>query len=431
MENEKILDNTEMDESQEIKSGGRKFHTNIFTLVLSVIVAVFLWVYVMSVDAPNSKQTFYGVRVAVNNLEKLNSASGLSVVSENENIVIDVVLQGKKSVLGKLTSEDIKAYVDAGTITEAGTHDLEIKYMPFPGGATFVSASSGSVSLVVDSTSSVQVPIEVKFKDCVIPTGYTVGECVLNTSYVKVTGAKSDIDRIKNAVITISAGTLNKSITVMDMVPVLCDVSGNEIAGEYVQYEKEYVDVYVPVYLKKDIKIVVGYQYGLFNEKNTSVLLSPSKVTVYGDAEKVAAIGDSLFVGKINEKTAKNVFYFDITKSMLGEGVSVVTGTSKVIATVTHTGLEVTDFLVEAENFMVNNPHNVSYNIKQDGVVIKLRCPTDKMAYLTKENVEVVLDLSNVGGTGGSFTVPLTVVFKGELKGVAYELTSYTVEITT
>ena len=116
---------------------------------------------------------------------------------------------------------------------------------------------------------------------------------------------------------------------------------------------------------------------------------------------------------------------------MLGEGVSVVTGTSRVIATVAHSGLEVTEFLVEAENFKVNNPHGVSYSVGQDGVVIKLRCPTDKMAYLDNENIEVVLDLSNVGGTGGSFDVVLKIVFKGELKDVAYELSTYSVKITT
>ena len=431
MENEKVLDNIQDEEQPAKKGGGRGFHTNIFTLVLSVLVATFLWVYVMSVDAPNSEQTFYGVKVSVNNIDKLNATSGLSIVSESENIFVDVVLQGKKSVLGKITSEDIKAYVDASALTEAGSYELEIKYMPFPGGATFVKASSTSVSLVADETASVRVPIKVVFKDCVIPTGYSLGESVLNTEYVNVTGAKTDVEKIESAVITISAGTMVKSVTVMDAIPVLCDKSGNEISGEYVNYEKEYVDVYVPVYLKKDVKIEVGYQYGLFNDKNTTVTLSPAKITVYGDAEKVAAIGDSIFVGKINEKSTSNQFFFDITKNMLGEGVSVVTGTSRVIATVAHSALEVTEFLVEAENFKVNNPHGVSYSVGQDGVVIKLRCPTDKMAYLDNENIEVVLDLSNVGGTGGSFDVVLKIVFKGELKDVAYELSTYSVKITT
>ena len=71
MENEKVLDNIQDEEQPAKKGGGRGFHTNIFTLVLSVLVATFLWVYVMSVDAPNSEQTFYGVKVSVNNIDKL------------------------------------------------------------------------------------------------------------------------------------------------------------------------------------------------------------------------------------------------------------------------------------------------------------------------------------------------------------------------
>ncbi len=429
MENENLIENTENTVIAEKKPPAKKFHTNVFTFVLSLVVAVFLWVYVMSVDAPNSEQTFYGVKVSVNNIERLNQESGLSVVSENENIYIDVVLQGKKSVLGKLSPDDIKAYVDVSAITEAGTHSLEIKYMPFPGGATFVSASSGTVSMVADITTTVNIPISVKFENSIIPVGYSVGDIVLNTEHVTVTGARTDVEKIAEAVIILNTGTLTRSVTVKDVLPVLCDKSGDEVRSEYVSYNREYVDVYVPIYLEKEIKIKVGYQHGYFNEKNTSVILSPSKILVRGDAEKVEALGDSITVGNINEKTNSNSFVFDITKSMLGDGVTVVTGTSKVIATVSYTGIEVMDFLVESENFKVNNPHKINYSLVQDGVVIKLRCPTGKLGYVNNENVEVLLDLSNLGSTENTVSAKLVITFKGELAGVAYELSAYSVDV--
>ena len=351
------------------------------------------------------------------------------MVSESSDIHIDVVLQGKKSVLSKLTPDDIKAYVDVSVLTEAGTHALEIKYMPFPGGTTFVSASSGTVSMVVDSTIEAKIPIKVKFEDCIIPDGYSTGECILNTEWVEVTGAKSDIEKIDSAVITINTGTLTGSVTAMDKVPVLCDKSGKEIVSQYVNYEKAYVDVYVPVYLEKELQLNVGFVHGLYNDKNTTITLAPSKIKVKGDAAKVAELGDSLTIGKIDEKTQSNIFFFDISH-LIGEGIELMSGNSKITATVAHNGVETTEFLVEAENFIVNNPHKINYDIAQDGVVIKLRCPTGKLSSINNNTVQVVLDLSNLGGQGDTFTANLTVLFKGELEGLAYELSSYTVNVS-
>ena len=62
--------------------------------------------------------------------------------------------------------------------------------------------------------------------------------------------------------------------------------------------------------------------------------------------------------------------------------------------------------------------------------MVKLRCPTGKLASVNSETVQLVLDLSNLGGQGDVFTANLTVVFKGELEGLAYELSSYTVDVT-
>ncbi len=423
MKNENVLINTEN------KPAEKGFRTNILVLVLSVLVAVFLWVYVMSVDAPNSERTIYGVKVSVNNIEKLNQQSGLSIVSENANIYIDVVLQGKKSVLGKLTPEDIKAYVDASTITEAGTHSLEIKYMPFPGGTTFISASSGTVSMVIDSTATVEIPINVKFANCIIPTGYSLGDYVLNTEYVSVTGARSDLEKIESATISINTGTLTKSITVRDEVPVLCDKNGKEVVSEYITYKKEYVDVYVPVYLTRELTVKVNYLHGLYNDKNTTLTLSPSKVTVKGDASAVEALGDSIVVGTINEKSNVNSFTFEITKKMLGDGVSLEASSPLVFASVAHNGVETTEFLVDKENFKVNNPYNLEYSIDQDGVVIKFRCSTEQLIYCNEENVKVYLDLSGIRNGEEKARVKLSIHFEGELKG-SYELASYYVDVS-
>ncbi len=413
----------------EGNSKGDKRRGDILALILCLVVAFMLWGYVMSMESPTSERTFNGVKVSVSNMESLNDNHNLSIVSESENLVVDVILQGKKSVLSKLTSDDIKAYIDVGNITEAGTHSLDIKYLPFPDGTTFAGSSSGSMSMKVDKKETIDVPIVVKYENCIIPDGYSVGEYILSVDTVKVEGAKADLDRIKEAIITISAGTLTNTLTAKDRIPVICDKNGKKFESEYISYEVTYVDVKLPVYLQKDIKLGYEFVYNLYNETNVNVTMSPSALTVYGEASVIDKLPDEYMITKIDEKNSPDVIKIKIYGGMFGNDVEIKSEVEEVSISVAHKKTATTQLRFAPEDIKVNNPHGLTYTLPEDGLLVTFRCSTEKLSYADTDNVTAVVDLSSVGAAENSTNVIVTFNYSNDIAGYMYELGQYTVEV--
>lgn len=97
----------------------------VIPLLLSLLCAVSLWLYVMSVESPVYTNTFYGVKVELRN-ESVLQKNSLSVFS-GQNSSVNVTVTGKRSLINSLRSEDLTAYVDVGNITDAGEYGLDIK----------------------------------------------------------------------------------------------------------------------------------------------------------------------------------------------------------------------------------------------------------------------------------------------------------------
>lgn len=413
----------------EVNSPKHKRKGDILALILCLVIAFILWGYVMSMESPTSERTFNGVKVSVSNMESLNEKNNLSIVSENQNLVVDVILQGKKTVLSKLTSDDIKAYIDVGNITEAGTHSLDIKYLPFPEGTTFVGASSGSMSMRVDKKSSVEVPIVVKYENCVIPTGYSVGEYVLDVDAVTVEGAKSDLDKIKEAIITIPSGTLTESIKVVDAIPVICDKNGKEFKSEYINYEVTYVSVELPVYLQKDIYLDYELVHNLYNESNTTITVSPSKLTIFGEASVIKDISDRYIVGKIDEKKSPDISRFKVSPTAFGEDVKILSTKTDIEITVSHKKTTTTQLHFIPEDIKVNNPHGLSYTLPENGLNVTFRCSSDKLSMFDTDSITPIVDLSSVGAAENKTNVIVTFNYSSSVSGYIYELGQYTIEV--
>lgn len=424
-----INENNTGAEETKVNSEGAKRRGDILALILCLVVAFMLWGYVMSMESPTSERTFNGVKVSISNMENLNDKHNLSIVSESENLVVDVILQGKKSVLSKLTSDDIKAYIDVGNITEAGTHSLDIKYLPFPEGTTFAGSSSGSMSMKVDKKATIEVPIVVKYENCIIPDGYSVGEYILSVDTVRVEGAKADLDKIKEAIITISAGTLTNTLVAKDRIPMICDKNGKKFESEYISYDVTYVDVKLPVYLQKEIKLGYELVHDLYNGNNADISMSPSVLTVFGEASAVDKLPNEYIIAKIDEKNSPDSFKVGIASDLFGESIEIQSAASEVVITVSHKKTVTTQLMFGVDDIKVNNPHGLTYTLPKDGLIVTFRCSTDKLSYADNDNVMAVVDLSSVGAAEDSTEVIVTFNYSGDISGYMYELGQYTVEV--
>lgn len=128
-----------------------------FARLVALLIAFGIWIYAKENDTVIGDISFSGIPVKIVN----TSDTPLSVIS-GYNSTVDVVLEGKKGTVRSITADDIEIVADVSDITSAGRHTVPID-ISAPEGATVVSQSLSSVSVYMDKTISITVPVQVRY----------------------------------------------------------------------------------------------------------------------------------------------------------------------------------------------------------------------------------------------------------------------------
>ena len=405
--------------SADAQRRARKKRSVIIPACVSLFLAFCLWFYVMSVESPVYSKTFSLVPVTVS-----QGNSPLSVYS-NSGSTVDIVVSGKKSRLNQLSNSDFTVIADISSYTTAGKYNVPLTFS-MPDGATKVSSSIDSLSLYLDSRTSLSVPVTVKFTEYTLDEGYEIGENALEKSVdqVTVTGPGSVLATVESAQITASLGHVTASKTISSGI-TLVDSAGNAVTSPYITTDVNDVTVKIPIYLTREVPLTVVYKYGYFDSSNVKVTIRPTLVMVKGEVETVNAM-DSLVVATIDEKTVQEG---KITQLIVPpDGVTIVDGTQNAEITVALTGLSTKTYSVT--DITVRNPSGLNYVPAQDSVRVTLRGPSAMLDAITADDLQVRADASgNITGQK-SVTADAEIIISDKYSTSVFEVGDYTVSLT-
>ena len=131
--------------------------------VTSLLIAVFLWMYVMNSDEIEGTLTYSNIPVRLDGVSTLRS-NDLVILSGN-NSKITVECSGKRKVLQTVYKDYmniITAKVNVSNITEPGEYELVYDLSKGETDINVVSKNPSQITLVVDRLSTVSVPVEVQ-----------------------------------------------------------------------------------------------------------------------------------------------------------------------------------------------------------------------------------------------------------------------------
>lgn len=280
--------------------------SNIVPKLLCVCAALCLWFYVVDSESTEAVKEFKGVEISFNRNE-----NGLKVLSSS-NVTVDVTLSGKRSVLNRMSASDISASVDIAHISKATDEKFNIK-VSTSNETSVESFEPVSVRVYLDEPSSRTVSVRVDY------TGGTsddrmlkIGELIPSKSNVSVSGPLEAISKVAYAKATVNLeGFISHSVSIANVELDLYDAGGTLIKDLYpVEYEyieigeradDRKIDVYVPVYMIKELPVVPQYQHGIYADGTVEYKAEPSTVTVRGEVDiletldeiKTAPIDDS------------------------------------------------------------------------------------------------------------------------------------------
>lgn len=277
----------------------RLFQKDQYLRVFSVIVAIVLWIVVMTDLNGAAPNIVREVSVGLNNIP------GPMVVLQQTPATISVKYSGN----GRITRNDITATADLRN-AQAGEGKYKIE-VSLPSGFQLVETTPAQVTVTLDTTAAKQVPIVVNVTGAV-GEDFATRPPLVQPTEVRVEGPSSLIAKVARVVGDVDVTGAVDSVT--RSVPVRAvDSSGAEVRGLAIQ--PEVINVSVPVAKLPPGKLVdvkarfvgapaPGFQTG-------TVRVEPTTVKVRGDAAAIAAV-DSIVTRDIDLSGAAASFATDV-----------------------------------------------------------------------------------------------------------------------
>jgi YbbR domain-containing protein len=161
------------------------------------------------------------------------------------------------------------------------------------------------------------------------------------------------------------------------------------------------------------------------DEHNTVYTITPSSITVSGDAETLNAL-NQIVLGTIDLSSFISTTTQTYTIAIPNNTTN-LTGTTEASVSVSVNGLET--MLTNVTNIqVVNNTPGYNCTIVTQSRDVTLRGSAEALSKVIPDNVHIVADLSGLGATTGTFTVPAKIYVYGDT-GTVGAVGIYTVTV--
>ena len=384
-----------------------------FLLLLSLGIAVLLWLYVTMSVMPNTSTTLSGVPVDFDYDSAKYTTLGLDIVNE-PSYTVDLSLSGDGSVLGAARASDFVVYPDYSSVKGAGSQTLNLNVKIInPDLENRVTATiergRRTVDVVFDTILTKTLPVTVQTSGLHIAEGYSLNKVSSSPSEITITGPSTEVSQVTAVVAPLSMeGELSESQLVQ--VPLeMRDANGKTLDLPYTTMEDNIVDVTVSVYKQVELPLVVNFINvpGYFDVNTLQYSLSQETLLVSGP-ERVVNNLTELSVGSFDLST----FSLDKDYQMnveLPDGIVSNENVSSVTLSFDTTGMSERSFNV-SQISVINVPANyqVEVTTKRLNNVV-LVGPEEDLEQLSAGSIEARINAEDLQVAVGTQTVAVQI----------------------
>lgn len=225
--------------------------------VLSLIIAIVIWVIVANVDDYTTTKQISGIEIEFINGDAITEKNKVYEVPEGT--VIDIIVKGRRSIVEKLTNEDFKAVADLSkmSITNAVAVNVSAVSSRIDKELT-ISYTNNAVNIAVEEKLQKQLPITVRTSS-EVADGYAIRNKTASPNLITVEGAESVVNTIEEVVVDVDVNGASESLSAY-AAPVFLDKNGNEIDSSKFDYDVKEVEVSVEVLKTKELTVRVKTQ---------------------------------------------------------------------------------------------------------------------------------------------------------------------------
>lgn len=270
---------------------------DVITKTISVIIAVVLWVFVISVENPNRTLEFTGIPITIVGQDDILNAYDLSIIDGGDTL-ISVKLSAKNNIITKLTNTQIKAYVDVSDINTAGTYDIQVNVLMPSTFITIKSQTPTTAKITLDKITRKQIPVRVDFR-ALSDKNYVYSEPVLAKNYIEVQGPNNIVSEIEFALVNPKPLTYSST---NNYEYILINKAGKTIANKHIKKIDKMVELSINVLKIKEVPLSVNMP-GNMDSTKFAAQITPKTVKIIGETINIDRIDKIVLGDIINEKT--------------------------------------------------------------------------------------------------------------------------------
>lgn len=231
----------------------------------SIILGIIIWVLVIYTENSNFETNINGIDIQVSGENTLIS-NNLVVINKEEIKDGAVKIRGKRSDIIE-SMGNVSANIDVSSITSPGTYDAKINYSVNSGALYITKRKKPTVSVEVERTKLKEFDVEIIQNDEFADEKIIV-ESVSELDKVSIEGAKTDIEKIKHAVLFVDVENMTED-NVSEYQVVFTDEQFKEVEFENKVYKHdEYVKVTNKIYQKAVLPVEIEFN----EDKNKYVI---------------------------------------------------------------------------------------------------------------------------------------------------------------
>lgn len=397
------------------------FTENLPWKIAALVVAILLWIFVINTQNPTQPQEISSIPVKILGYEKLvEQGYELTNKEEIQNQNFKVVVSGPRLEIDKLVRDpslikvtlDLESYLDNLTDysnSEEAHYSIKIN---LDGSSVTIKDRRPQVTKVrIDKVASKEQKISYVIAEELL-NQYTLlgdGKPIINPEKITITGAKTDIDRVAEARVSIKSEDFSEDQLVSQLPVTLYDIDGEEIQG--LELSDQTIEVKLPIGSQKRVPVNITYTGKVPDEYVlTKVEASTEQVTIVGKAEVIDSISqidlEPINLDLLTEADANLLK----VKMKLPNGVMTVDGDEVSVSLQVRKKktLNYPILMSELQLDVQGIGEGLTYEILTTSINVEVSGLSDDLIMTDKSDIKATLDLK--GYKEGEYTLPLNIV---------------------
>ena len=396
----------------------KKIANNLSLKILSVAIAILIWLLVVNADNPIGTKSFVIGDVQLLN-EAYLDADGKMCMQDDKQESIRVTIKTNRKTLDRITASDIKAVADLQQAVSLNTDPVMVpitvscdKVLP-----DNIEVTPKNLSIHIEDKDTQEFVVNVTTNNTKPDKGYEVGTLTSNPEKLKITGPTSLINKIDKVNASVDVDGASEDVTEETDVKII-DKNGEEFTDTDMAYLNiSKVSVTARLWkVRPEVRIKAEYEGTPADGYEVeSISTTPNVISVAGSDEALSALEEQnntiTIPSSVTDVSGKDSDYevkINIS-DYLSQGLKLTSDSSEdvfVRVNILPQGSSVCE--VPTKNIKVENaPESMQVAFDTAKIEIRIKKTEEDLSDLKESDIKASIDLKDK--TEGSFEVPVKI----------------------